>query len=105
MRVETGEEQIVTSPLVIFETIFTLHRGYRVPREEVRDRITDILSLRGLQLPGKQLYLAALQLFVETNVSFVDAYNAVVMQGQGLSEIYSWDIDFDRLPGIARVEP
>ena len=105
LRVERGEERVVTSPLVIFEAIFALRRSYRVSREEVRDRVTEILSLRGVQLPGKRLYVQALQLFAQTNVSFADAYNAVAMRGQGLSEIYSWDTDFDRLPGITRVEP
>jgi predicted nucleic acid-binding protein len=105
LRVERGEEQVVTSPLVIFETIFTLHRSYRVSREVIRDRVTEILSLRGMQLARKRLYVEALEFFAATNVSFADAYNAIAMQSQGLSEIYSWDSDFDRLPGIVRVEP
>jgi predicted nucleic acid-binding protein len=105
LRVERGEERIVTSPLVVFETIFTLHRSYRVSREDVKDRVTDILSLRGLQLAGKELYLRALQLFAATNLSFADAFNAIVMQDLKISEIYSWDTDFDRIAGITRVEP
>jgi predicted nucleic acid-binding protein len=105
LRVERGEEQVITTPLVIFETIFTLNRTYPRSRDHLRDRVSDVLSLRGLQLPGKGLFLEALQLFAATNVSFADAFNAVTMQARGVSEIYSWDTDFDRLPGITRVEP
>jgi predicted nucleic acid-binding protein len=27
------------------------------------------------------------------------------MQAQGMTEVYSWDEDFDRIEGITRVEP
>lgn len=104
-RVERGEEKVVTSPLVIFETVFTLQKRYRVPREQIRAALGDIISLRGLGLPSKRIYLRALELFVRENIPFVDAYNVVYMQSQGLSEIYSWDTDFDGIEGIGRVEP
>jgi predicted nucleic acid-binding protein len=105
LRIERGEERVITSSLVIFETILTLHRSYRISKEEVRDRVTEILSLRGLQLSGKQLYVRALDMFARTSLSFADAYNAVAMQAVGAAEIYSWDTDFDRVPGIAQIEP
>ena len=37
VRVERGEEKVITSPLVIFETVFTLQgRNYRVPRDRIK---------------------------------------------------------------------
>ena len=104
-RVEQGEEKVETSPLVIFETIFTLQKRYRVPREEIQQALSDILSLRGLSLPNKSIYECALELYTRQNISFADAYNAAYMAARGLSEIYSFDRDFDKLEGIARVEP
>jgi predicted nucleic acid-binding protein len=41
---------------------------------------------------------------VQHRISFADAFNAAFMQQQ-IGEIYSWDADFDRIPGIARIEP
>jgi predicted nucleic acid-binding protein len=38
-------------------------------------------------------------------LSYADAFNAAYMQSRGITEIYSWDTDFDRLPGITRIEP
>lgn len=104
-RVERGEEKVVTSPMVIFETVFTLQKRYRVPREQIRNALGDILSLRGLQLANKHLYERALELYASKNISFADAFNAAYMQSKGLSEIYSWDDDFDRLEGFTRLEP
>jgi predicted nucleic acid-binding protein len=44
-------------------------------------------------------------LYVEKNISFADAYHAVVMQKLNLTEIVSFDRDFDKLPTLKRIEP
>ncbi len=104
-RVERGEEKVVISPLVIFETVFTLQRTYKVPRQRIREMVGDLLSLPSVQLAQKGLCLQALDLYVVHNISFADAYNAAYMLSRGLAEVYSWDTDFDRLTGIKRIEP
>ena len=104
-RVERGEEKVMTSPLVILETVFTLQSRYRVPRERIKELLEDIISLRGLQLLNKSLYYRTFDLYVDKNISFADAYNAAYMESRGVSEVYSWDTDFDGLEGIARFEP
>ena len=104
-RVERREEKVATSALVVFETVFTLQRTYKVPKAQVREMLTDVLTLAGMLLPGKSLCLRALDLYVEKNVSFTDAYNAVYMHSRTIAEIYSWDADFDKLPGVTRVIP
>ena len=105
-RVERGEERVATSPLVIFETIFTLDRSYKVPRQRIKELVESVIALRGLQLPNKTLYYQALDLYTTiTDLSFADAYNATYMASQNLTDIYSFDTDFDQVPGISRVEP
>jgi len=49
-RVERNEEKVLTSPLVIFETVFTLQSYYKLSREEIKDLLIPILNLRGLKL-------------------------------------------------------
>ncbi len=105
-RLEQGREKVTTSPMVIFEVVFTLQRRYQVPRQQIRDSLKDILSLRGLELPNKGLYGRALDLFAaRQKLSFPDAFHAAYMTSRGIGEIYSWDTDFDRLEGITRIEP
>jgi predicted nucleic acid-binding protein len=104
-RVERGEERVALSPLVVFETIFTLQRGYKLPKAQVRQMIEDLLSLRTVHLPNKQHFYAALEIYATTPLSFADAYNTVYMRSQNLTEIWSFDDDFDRLAGITRFEP
>lgn len=104
-RIEQGNEKVATSSMVIFETVFTLQKRYRVPREQIRELLADILSFRGLALPNKNLYKRALDLYASRNVSFVDAFNAIYMASQGIAQIYSFDTDFDKFEGITRREP
>jgi predicted nucleic acid-binding protein len=105
LRVERGEEKVMTSPLVIFETIFTLQKMYRVPRQKISELMLPIIFLRGLHLPDKEVYQRAFDLYLTRNISFVDAYNASYMLTEEISDIYSWDIDFDKIDGITRIEP
>lgn len=104
-RVAEGNEQVVTTPLVIFETIFLLQRTYKLPKTDIREKITTILSLQGVQVRERALCLRALDYYVEQNISYADAYNAAWMQDEGIAEVYSWDREFDRVAGLTRIEP
>jgi predicted nucleic acid-binding protein len=104
-RIEKGEEKVETSLPVIFETIFTLKKQYKMPIRQIKEYLLPILRSRGLKLPTKTLCIAALNMFAERNISYADAFNAVYMQSKGMTEVYSWDEDFDRIEGITRVEP
>ena len=44
-------------------------------------------------------------LYVELNISFADAYHAVMAEALGIQRIYSWDRDLDQVKGLQRVEP
>jgi predicted nucleic acid-binding protein len=104
-RIERREERVETSLPVIFETVFTLQRYYRVARPRIKELLLPILRLRGLRLPSKNLCIAALDLYVQNNVSFADAFTAAYMKACGMTEVYSFDTDFDKIEGITRLEP
>jgi uncharacterized protein len=106
-RVDSGEERVETSLIVIFEVVFTLERFYKVPREQIHELVTPIIALRGLRLASKGLIEQSLDHYARAGrqVSFADIYNAKFAQSRGIDEIYSWDHDFDEIDGITRVEP
>ncbi len=104
-KIERGEERVVTSPIVIFETVFLLERHYKVPKAEIREKVGDVLALRSLHLPEKTLCLQALDLYTEKNIAFADAYHAIWMQARGVTDIYSFDREFDRIAGLHRIDP
>jgi predicted nucleic acid-binding protein len=49
-RLAEGSEQVVTTPLVIFETVFLLERSYKAAKADVREKVAGLLALQGLQL-------------------------------------------------------
>jgi predicted nucleic acid-binding protein len=85
--------------------VFTLQSYYKIPRQQIRELVLPIISLRGLQLPGKSVYYRAFDLYVSKNISFADAYNAAYMLSEKVSHVYSWDRDFDKIDGLTRIEP
>jgi predicted nucleic acid-binding protein len=104
-RVERGDERVIVSPMVVFEVVFTLQRGYKMPKADIRRLFWRILALRDVQLAEKAIFKAAFDLYVDKNISFADAYHAAWMQRRNVTEVYSWDREFDRVPGLTRIEP
>lgn len=104
-RIERGEIKVRLTDTVIFETVFTLQRQYRVSRSEIRDNLLPLIQLPGIVLPGKRRFGQVFDLYVDLNVSFADAYHAVLMQRLKLEEIVSFDRGLDRVPAIKRIEP
>ncbi|MBI4312644.1 MAG: type II toxin-antitoxin system VapC family toxin [Chloroflexi bacterium] len=106
-RLEGNEETALTSDAVIAEVVFVLQspRLYRMARDRVRALLEPMVWLRGLRLPNKGLYKQTFDLYCGTSMSFVDAFSAAYMESQGISEVYSYDTDFDKVTWITRVEP
>jgi len=104
-RVEDRAERVAISLVVVLEVVFTLERTYKRPKAQIREMMTDLISLPNIQLADKHLCIEALDVYVDFNISFGDAYNAALMRAQNIDEIYSWDTDFDRLPAIKRISP
>ena len=108
-RVKLGEEELFTCEAVVTEVAYVLsspRAPYRLSHEEVKARLLPILTLRSLRLPQKRVYLRALDLYASAPfLDFEDALAVVHMEHRGLTEIVSYDRDFDRVAGLRRIEP
>jgi len=103
-RVERGELRVHTAGFVVFECVFTLERTYKRAKADIAAVLLPLIELPGLLLPGKRTFRAAFDLYVRHNVPFADAYYAALMRRKGLSEMVSFDRDFDRISGVTRLE-
>jgi predicted nucleic acid-binding protein len=107
-RVGTGAEEITTSEAVLAEIVYVLasRRQYGLVPADVVARLKPILALPGLKIARKRLYLRALDIYASrTDLDFEDAISASIVEQMQPSELYSYDTDFDRIPGVTRVEP
>ncbi len=77
----------------------------RCSRQTIKEQVLAIISMRSLHLPDKNIFYQAFNFYVAKNISFADAYNAAYMLAEGISNIYTWDKGFDKIEGIARLEP
>lgn len=64
-----------------------------------------LILLPGLRLTDKRLYRRIFDLYVDQDIDFIDAHNTAHMEKWGLRQIFSYDLDFDRVAGIAYLEP
>ncbi len=104
---ERGEVKAYTSEAVVAEIVYVLSSKnlYGLSHEDVRARLQPLLSLPGLKLPSRKVVLRALSLYALHSIDFEDALSTAHMERLGIEKIISYDRDFDRVEGIARVEP
>lgn len=103
-RIERGELSVRTSDTVVFEAVFTLQRSYKQPRDRIAAALLPIIELPGITLPGKRYYRRVFDLYVSGGLGFADCYHVVLMQRLKLMDVFSFDSDFDNVPGITRRE-
>jgi predicted nucleic acid-binding protein len=106
-RAEANQVTLTATETVIAEVVYVLSskRTYNLPRDQVRARLYPLLTLRGLQLPQRRTVLWALDLYVAYEIDFEDAVIVAHMERQAIRELYSYDRDFDEVPGVKRQEP
>lgn len=104
-RIEQGELKARTTEIVIFETVFNLQRLYKQPKAAIRDALLPLIELPGIVLPSKRRLRETFALYVTLNLPFADAYHVVIMGQLRLTEVISFDHEFDRVPDITRIEP
>jgi predicted nucleic acid-binding protein len=106
-QLEAGQATATTCEGVIVEAVQVLSSRalYNLPRPQIRQHLSNLLSLKGLRLPRKRVYLRALDLYATSNLDFVDALIVAHMERDRSSVIISFDQDFDRISQISRREP
>ena len=105
-RIEQGELTVRTADAVVFETVYSLQRVYRMSRPDIRDAVLPLLALPGIKLPGKASYRYTFDLYVNhQGLSFGDCFHLALMKRLGLAEMVTFDRKIGRIPGIARVKP
>jgi predicted nucleic acid-binding protein len=104
---QRNEVALTTSEAVIAEVVYVLSSKqlYNLPREQIRALLYPLLTLRGFKLPGREIYLRALDVYASSALDFEDAIAVAHMERHHLSEIYSYDRHFDQMSGLTRLEP
>ena len=101
-----GRTGLRTSLLVIAEMVWTLESFYELGKRDVADKVTTILNTPNLACVEGRAIRLALDLYVEENIDFIDAYHAVSLKEQGHTRIATFDRKhFGRVDWLEIVEP
>lgn len=85
--------------------MWTLLSFYKVDRSTAAEAVRGIVNLRGLKLVDGYDPLAALGMFDDKGVKFIDAMLASIPKiKSGTIAVVSYDKEFDKL-GVVRKEP
>ncbi len=104
-RVQEGEEIVFLPEAALADTVWTLRSFYKWPADRIGSFVGDLLALDGVRMQREELVLDAMALFEKGGVDFSDALIAAEMSTEDLTEIYSYDRDFDRIADLTRTEP
>lgn len=102
-----GERDFIVSEAILAEVFFVMNssRHYALSAPEVVDRLKPILELPSCKMPGKRLYLRALDIAGSfPTLGFVDALTVATSEQPGI-ELATFDSDFDRFATIMRFKP
>jgi len=95
-KVERGEIKIELCELVLFESFFVLTKLYEVPQKEAADKLSGIISFKGVIMPDKPLILSCLKILLTEKIDLVDAYLLAFSKKKNIKRIYSFDGDLSK---------
>lgn len=108
-QVEQGAQVVAAPDTVVADAVFVLssRRLYNIPRHEVAALLIPLVRLPGFRVNNRRSVLAALNLYGygPVKIDFGDALIVTSMQQSGSDTVYSFDTDFEKIPGINRQEP
>ena len=71
---------------------------------QIAQAVLPLLELPGIILPGKRAFRQVFERYTTTPMGFADCYHLVMMCRLKLSEILTFDHDFDNIDGVKRRE-
>lgn len=102
------EIRLTTSESVIAEVVYVLsstRQPYQLSPEDIRARLRPLLSLPGLMLPHRKVFLRALDVYAAYPLDFEDALSIAQMERQHMADIFSFDRGLDLVPTVQGLEP
>jgi len=99
-----SNETLILTDLTIAEIIWVLSSYYKEPKKDIVKKITALIHLPSIKC-NKKVMITALNFFEKHNIDWIDAYLAAYNKENDLKEIYSYDLDLDKIKSIKRLTP
>ena len=96
---DRGEITVLLLPAVLAECVFVLESFYRQPRADISAALEKLITSPGIELPGVEVQVDALQRYAHSNAHFVDCLLAATAAAQRIP-VATFDRDFRRFPDL-----
>ena len=103
LQAQSGQLVIETHPLILAEALYVLQSFYAQPRDRIATGLLRFLDTPGVRTTEERRVRKALDRYVSTNVSFIDAFIAE-LAAESSVPIFSFDRGLDKFKDIRRVE-
>jgi len=106
-RLIRGQEEIHLTDMVSVETAVNLGsaRAGRLTKQQIADFLLPLTQLSAVSVANKSIWPHVFDVYVRRNIDLGDAHVVALMARMGANELYSFDTDFDDIPGVVRLEP
>lgn len=71
---KNGKIKLVIPQIVIFEINFALKKFYSLGKEDIIEKIEQLVSTAYLEVESRKLFLMAIELYKRKNISLVDCF-------------------------------
>jgi predicted nucleic acid-binding protein len=102
-QAQSGQLVIETHPLILAEVLYVLQSFYSQPRERIVTGLIRFLDTPGVRTSEERRVRKALERYLSTNVSFIDAF-IVELAAEASIPIFSFDRGLNKFKDIRRVE-
>jgi predicted nucleic acid-binding protein len=101
--VSQGKEEVMMTVVHMSEIVNILKHG--MPLDQLTLIVRGLFMLDNVKIMGvtREAYFAAAELGNDLKLEANDALAVDVMRLKGIREVYSFDEDFDRIEGVARL--
>ena len=104
-KIVKGEIECFTNQMVFAEIVWVLDKFYNMDRQLICDNIEFVVNTPNIKVKEKNILLKATDIYRNSNIDFIDAYNYSYILTNDADSIFSYDSHFDKLESIRRVEP
>ncbi|MEK6678699.1 MAG: PIN domain-containing protein [Nitrospirota bacterium] len=86
------EKSILFIPLmVVIELVYVLEKIYRLPKEDVREKVESLEALSVIEIESEDVVLEALRIYIEEDLKFGDAMILAKSRTSGIKPVYTFD--------------
>ena len=87
---KNGKVKLIIPQIVIFEINFALKKFYNLEKEEIIEKIGQIISTEHIEIESRELFFMAIELYKRKNISFADCFLISKAEAEG-AELFTFD--------------